>query len=67
DIPLNPLPRPGRPKKLFPKQRCHLGQLVLVNKFSTSTELANILNTHNPDLNVSNWTVLNELHNMQYH
>ncbi|CAJ0634229.1 14889_t:CDS:2 [Entrophospora sp. SA101] len=37
-----------------------------LNKFSTSTELANILNTHNPDLNVSNRTVLNELHNIQY-
>ncbi|CAJ0754969.1 9763_t:CDS:2, partial [Entrophospora sp. SA101] len=66
DIPLNPLPRSGRPKKLSPKQRRHLGQLVSVNKFSTSTELANILNAHNLDLNVSNWTVLNELHNMQY-
>ncbi|CAJ0766423.1 13104_t:CDS:2, partial [Entrophospora sp. SA101] len=41
-------------------------QLVSVNKFSTSTELANILNAHNLDLNVSNWTVLNDLHNMQY-
>ncbi|CAJ0629361.1 6437_t:CDS:2 [Entrophospora sp. SA101] len=66
DIPLNPLPRSGRPKKLSPKQHRHLGQLVSVNKFSTSTELANILNAHNPDLNVSNRTVLNELHNMQY-
>ena len=66
DIPLNPLPRSGRPKKLPPKQRRHLGQLVSVNKFSTSTELANILNAHHPDLNVSNRTVLNELHNMQY-
>ncbi|CAJ0908040.1 17096_t:CDS:2, partial [Entrophospora sp. SA101] len=38
-----------------------------LSKFSTSTELANILNAHNHDLNVSNRTVLNELHNMQYH
>src|SRR5690349_8817916 len=64
---LNPLPRSDRPRKLTPKQRWHLDQLVSANKYSTSTELANILNAHHVNLNVSNRTMLNELHNMQYH
>ena len=59
-------PRSGRPRKLSPNQRRHLGQLVTSNKYSTSTKLANILNKHHPDLNVSSRTVLNELHNLQY-
>ena len=45
-------------------QRRYLGQPVTSNKYSTSTKLANILNKHHPDLNVSNRTVLNELHNI---
>ena len=67
NISLNPLPRSGRPRKLSPKQCRHLGQLVSANKYSTSTELANTLNDHHPNLNVSSRTVLNELHNLQYH
>ena len=63
NISLNPLPRSGRPRKLSPKQRRHLGQLVSANKYSTSTELSNTLNDHHPNLNVSSRTVLNELHN----
>ena|SRR5438128_264122 len=65
-ISLDPKPRSGRPRKLSPNQRRYLGQLVTSNKYSTSTKLANILNKHHPDLNVSNRTVLNELHNLQY-
>ena len=61
---LDPKPRSGRPRKLSSNQRRHLGQLVSSNQYSTSTKLANILNKHHPDLNV---TVLNELHNLQYH
>jgi len=57
-------PRSGRPRKL---QRRHLGQLVTSNKYSTSTKLANILNKHHPDLNVSSRTMLNELHDLHYH
>jgi transposase len=65
-ISLDPKQRSGRPRKLSPKQRCHLGQLVSKNKFSTSAELANILNKHHSNLNISNRTVLNELHRLQY-
>src|SRR6185312_14327784 len=67
NISLNPLPRSGRPRKFSPKQCRHLGQLVSANKYSTSTELSNTLNDHHPNLNVSSRTVLNELHNLQYH
>jgi len=63
---LDPKPRSGRPRKLYPNQRRHLGQLVTSNRYSTSSKLANILNKHHPDLNVSSRTVLNELHDLQY-
>ncbi|CAJ0638612.1 19034_t:CDS:2 [Entrophospora sp. SA101] len=51
---LDPKQHSGRPRKLSPKQRCHLGQLVSKNKFSASAELANILNKHHSNLNISN-------------
>src|ERR1044071_5276822 len=66
NIPLEPLSRPGRPKHLSPKKRCHLGKLVSANKFSTCSELANILNGKHPNLNISKRTVLNELHRLNY-
>src|SRR3954470_19477370 len=66
-ISLDSKQRSGRPRKLSSKQRCHLGQLVSKNKFSTSAELANSLNKHHSNLNISSRTVLNELHRLQYH
>jgi transposase len=66
NIPLKPLSRPGRPKQLSPKKCRHLGKLVSANKFSTCSELANILNGKHPNLNISKRTVLNELHRLNY-
>ena len=63
---LDPLPRPGRPKKLSPKKRRYLGQLISINKFSTCTELANILNVKYTNLDITDRTVLNELHDLNY-
>src|ERR1043166_3030484 len=63
---LDPLPRSGRPRKLTPKKRHHLGQLVLQNKYSTAPKLKNTLNKLHPNLNVSSSTVLNELHKLKY-
>ena len=63
---LDPLPRSGRPRKLTPKKRRHLGQLISQNKYSTCPELKNTLNQLHPNLNVSSRTVLNELHNLKY-
>jgi transposase len=63
---LDPLPRSGRPRKLTPRKRRHLGQLVLQNKYSTAPELKNTLNKLHPNLNVSSSTVLNELHKLKY-
>jgi hypothetical protein len=60
------LSRLGRPKRIFPKKRRQLGKLVSANKFSTCSELANILNEKHPDLNISKRTVLNELHSLNY-
>src|ERR1043166_2632383 len=59
---LDPLPRSGRPRKLIPRKRRHLSQLVSQNKYSTAPELKNTLNKLHPNLNVSLNTVLNELH-----
>src|SRR6266542_1873511 len=64
---LDPLPTSGRPKKLTPKKRHHLDQLVSQNKYSTCSELENNLKQLHPNLNVSSRTVLNELHNLKYH
>ena len=66
NIPLEPLSRPGRPKRLSPKKCHHLGKLVSANKFSTCSELANTLNGKYPNLNISKRTVLNELHRLNY-
>src|SRR6266498_5886739 len=63
---LNPLPRSGRPKKLTPKKRRHLGQLISQNKYLTCSEFKNTLNQLHPNLNVSSRTVLNELYNRKY-
>jgi hypothetical protein len=63
---LDPLPRSGRPKKLTPRKRRHLGQLVSENKYSTCPELAETLNIHHSNLNVSSRTVLSELNNLKY-
>src|SRR6266511_670371 len=64
---LDPLPRSSRSKKLTPKKRYHLGQLISQNKYSTCSELKNTLNQLHPNLNVSSRTVLNELYNLKYH
>ncbi len=63
---LDPLPRSSRSKKLTPKKRYHLGQLISQNKYSTCSELKNTLNQLHPNLNVSSRTVLNELYNLKY-
>src|SRR4051794_17124148 len=63
---LDPLPRFGRPRKLTPKKRRYLGQLISQNKYSTVPELKNTLNQLHPNLNVSSRTVLNELHKLKY-
>src|ERR1043166_10241711 len=63
---LDPLPRSGRPKKFTPKKRRHLGQLVSENKYLTCTQLADTLNNHHPNLDVSARTALNELTNLKY-
>jgi len=65
-ISLEPLSRSGRPKRLSPKKRCHLGKLVSVNKYSTCAELANILNDKHTNLNIHKRTVLRELHSLNY-
>src|SRR5688572_11060227 len=64
---LDPLPRSGRSKKLTPKKRRHLGQLVSQNKYSTCLEFVNNLKQLHPNLNVSSRTVFNKLHNLKYH
>lgn len=64
---LDPLPRSGRPRKLTPKKRRQLGQLVSNNKYATYSELANTLNTHHPNLDISRRTVLDELYKLKYH
>ncbi|CAH1764591.1 10906_t:CDS:2 [Entrophospora sp. SA101] len=51
---IHPKQRSGKPRKPSPKQR------------STRFELANILNKHYSNLNISNRTVLNELYRLQY-
>jgi hypothetical protein len=66
NITLDPLPRTGRPKKLSPKKRRYLGQLISKNKFSTTPELANLLNVKYPNLDIAKRTVLYELHNLNY-
>jgi transposase len=63
---LDPFPRPGRPRKLTPRKRRHLGQLVSQNKYSTCPELVNNLKQLHPNLNVSSRTVLNELYKLKY-
>ncbi|CAJ0645873.1 13650_t:CDS:1, partial [Entrophospora sp. SA101] len=52
-ISLDPGQCSERPRKISPKQCCHFRQLVLKNKFSASTELANILNKYHSNLNIS--------------
>ncbi|PKC06736.1 hypothetical protein RhiirA5_400209 [Rhizophagus irregularis] len=66
-ISLDPLPRSGRPRKLTPRKRRHLGQLVSNNKYATCSELANTLKNHHPNLDINRRTVLNELYNLKYH
>ncbi|CAB5178870.1 unnamed protein product [Rhizophagus irregularis] len=65
-ISLDPLPRSGRPRKLTPRKRRHLGQLVSNNKYATCSELANTLKNHHPNLDINRRTVLNELYNLKY-
>ncbi|CAG8766722.1 4941_t:CDS:1, partial [Funneliformis caledonium] len=45
-----------RPKRLSPKKCRHFRKLVSANKFSTYTELANILNEKYTNLDISKRT-----------
>lgn len=44
---------PGRPRKLSPKKRRHIGKILKHNHFTTASELKNKLEMNNPTLEVS--------------
>jgi transposase len=58
--------RSGRPKKLNPMQRRHLGVIATREKCATSSTITEILNDTYPDLNISARAVRNNLRQLKY-
>lgn len=57
---------PGRPRKLSPKKRRHIGKILKHNHFTTAGELKAKLEENDPELEVSERTVRRELKNLGY-
>jgi transposase len=56
----------GRPKKLTPKKRRHIGKILKHDHFTTATELKAKLEENNPGFEVSEQTVQRELKRLGY-
>ncbi|CAJ0905677.1 6701_t:CDS:2, partial [Entrophospora sp. SA101] len=56
---------PGRPRKLSPKKRHHIGKILKHNHFMTAGELKAKLEENDPELEVSERTVRHELKNLE--
>jgi transposase len=61
-----PIHRPGRPKKLSPKKRRHIGKILKHDHFTTAAELKAKLEETHPGFEVHERTVRNELKNLGY-
>ena len=57
---------PGRPRKLSPKKRCHIGKILKHNRFTTAGELKAKLEEKDTKLEVSERTIRRELNNLGY-
>ena len=57
---------PGHPRKLSPKKRRHIGNILKHNHFTTASELKNKLEMNDPTLEVSECTIHRELKNLGY-
>ena len=57
---------PGRPRKLSPKKRRHIGKILKHNHFTTASELKNKLEMNDSTLEVSERTIRRELKNLGY-
>ena len=57
---------PGRPRKLSPKKRRHIGKILKHNHFTTTSELKNKLEINDSTLEVSERTIRRELKNLGY-
>ena len=56
----------GRPRKLSPKKRRHIGKILRYNHFTTAGEIKARLEENDPELEVSERTVRRELKNLGY-
>lgn len=56
----------GRPRKLAPNQRRHIGKILKHNHFTTAGEIKAKLEENDPELEVSERTVRRELKNLGY-
>ena len=57
---------PGRPRKLSPKKRRHIGKILKHNHFTTAGKLKAKLEENDPELEVSERMVQCELKNLGY-
>jgi transposase len=57
---------PGRPRKLSPQKRRHIGKILKHNHFTTVGELKSKLEKNDPTLEVSERTIRRELKNLGY-
>jgi len=55
---------PGRPRKLSPKKRCHIGKILKHNRFTTAGKLKVKLEEKDTELEVSKRTIRRELNNL---
>ena len=58
--------RPGRPTRLTPPQRRHLGRIAKLHKLSSSSELTEKLKKTYPNLNIATRTVRENLQKLDY-
>ena len=56
----------GRPRKVTPKKRRHIGKILKHNYFTTASELKAKLEENNPELEVSERTIRRELNNLNF-
>ncbi|CAB4492109.1 unnamed protein product [Rhizophagus irregularis] len=56
----------GRPRKLTPRKRRHIGKIVKRNHFTTAGEMKAQLEEKNPELEVSERTIRRELKNLGF-
>jgi len=56
----------GRPRKLTPEKRRHIGKILRHNHFTTAGELKAKLEGNDPKLEVSERTIRRELENLGY-